>query len=251
MGFIEILKGFFISMFLSSSWSYLGRQSVGILAILLSLTKGEKRNLIKERALARNAFNTNPYCTGVMIGIVLNNENELQKESFFSLQHIFGSIGDEFFWRALRPTLLSLSVLFLLIGYLWSKEINSIGVFVLTPLLFLLPYNIIAQGIRVRGLSQGKKLGRVAAVQLVELLRRPISKLYNLSAFIIGMILTILPLVFLSSFTRHIENLGKSIVSALSILAFIVLSFVALRSDRASSYLLIGGLLIFLVIKVL
>lgn len=249
MGYSEIIKGFIALLFLSSSWSYLGRQTIGILSTILILAKKDTNPSLAD--WQKNAFNTNPYCTGVMVGIVLNKQTEIFNESFFALQHIFGAIGDDFFWRALRPTLLSLSVLILLIGYLFSAKIHSLWVFTLSPLLFLIPYNIIAQGTRIRGLYEGKKYGRSAAIRLIEDLRQPISTLYNILAFVMGILLVLLPLVFLSSFSEHTASFGKSIVSTLSILSLIVLSFLALRTDRASSYLLIGGLLIFLIIKVL
>jgi mannose/fructose/N-acetylgalactosamine-specific phosphotransferase system component IID len=251
MGYLEIIKAFFISLFLSSSWSYLGRQSNGIWAIILQLVKPDKREHAKAMLLERSAFNTNPYCTGVMIGIALNDENQIRQESFVTLQSIFGSIGDEYIWRTLRPTVLSVSVLLLMIGYLWIKNIYAVGVFALTPLLFLIPYNIAVQGIRIKGIHQGKKIGVMAAVKLVEYLRRPITKFYNLLAFVIGMIVIILPLVYLSSFARHINGFAESIVSIFTILGVTAASYFLMRSERSSSYLLIAGLLIFLIIKVL
>jgi len=258
MGYSEIIKGFIALLFLSSSWSYLGRQTIGILSTILILAKKDTKNdvkvdknLIKERFWQKNAFNTNPYCTGVMVGIVLNKQNEIFNESFFALQHIFGAIGDDFFWRALRPTLLSLAVLILLIGYLVSPNFHLLNIFTLAPLLFLIPYNIIAQGIRVRGLYEGRKHGRSAAVRLIQDLRKPITKLYNILAFIMGMLIVLLPLIVIHHTSGHSENLWKSIIFLLLIILLVVLSYLAMRTERANSYLLISGLLIFLIIKVL
>ncbi len=251
MGYFAIIKAFIISLFLSSSWSYLGRQSNGIWAIILQLIKPDKRDNVKAMLVERNAFNTNPYCTGVMIGIALNDENQIKQESFVTLQSIFGSIGDEYIWRTLRPTLLSISVLVLLIGYLWIKNIYAVSAFSLTPLMFLIPYNIAVQGIRIKGIYQGKKIGVMAAVKLVEYLRRPITKFYNLLAFVMGMIVVIIPLVYLSSFAEHIKSFTESVAAFFTILGVVIVSYFLMRSERSSSYLLIAGLLIFLLIKVL
>jgi mannose/fructose/N-acetylgalactosamine-specific phosphotransferase system component IID len=253
MGIIEIVKGFVALLFLQSSWSYIGRQTLGVLLVLILLVKKKDPNkkLLKQRIWQSIPFNTNPYCTGIILGIALNQEGDIFKESYVTLQHIFGAIGDEFFWRALRPTLLSFSVLILLIGYFLSINFNIPVVYRFAPLLFLVPYNLLAQGIRFRGLYQGKKYGRNAAVRLTENLRKPISKLHNFLTFIMGMLLVLLPLIFIHSYSGHHSIFAISFLSALIIIILTVISFVAMRSNRASSYLLIGGLLIFLIIRLL
>lgn len=250
MGFIDIIKGFFALIFLQASWSYVGRQTLGFLYAIILLAKNKSDTLtpaptksqIEERIWQKFSLNTNPYCTGVMIGIALNHEGEIFKESYFSLQHIFGSIGDEFFWHLLRPTLLSLAVLLLLLGYFYSNNLQMVTIFTFAPLLFFIPYNIIAQGTRIRGLYQGKKYGKSAAIFLIQDLRRFIPKLYNTLAFISGALLILLLLA---------NSVGRKYWSIPLILFLTILSYRLLRSDRASSYLLIVGLLIFLIIKLL
>ena len=259
MGLIEIIKGFLALVFLQTSWSYEGRQTLGFLyAIILlaknqsnSLNQGPTKSQIKERILRKISLNTNPYCTGAMIGIALNAEGEIFKDSYFSLQHIFGSIGDEFFWHLLRPGLLSAAVIFVLIGYVQSQNFCEIGIFMFSPLLFLLPYIFITQGIRVRGLYQGEKYGKNAAIFLIEGLRKQIPKLHKFLAFIMGIRVVLIPLIFVYNFSGPILQLGKSILATTLILIIMIISYFALRSERTSSYLLIVGLLIFLIIKFL
>jgi len=259
MGFTEIIKGFIALVFLQSSWSYLGRQTLGILSAIILLGNNKttdanpepSKDQLKDRIWQKLSINTNPYCIAVMVGIAFNRKGEIFDESYFSLQHIFGAIGDEFFWRTFRPTLLSLTILFLLIGYFLSANFNAVGIFKFTPLVFLIPYNIIAQGTRIRGLSQGKKYGKQAAIFLIENLRKPIPNLYKTLAFIMGILVILLPAMFLSGFSQQIDNTIKAILSVISILSLIILAYIASRTERTSSYLLIGGLLIFLIIKVL
>jgi mannose/fructose/N-acetylgalactosamine-specific phosphotransferase system component IID len=253
MDFDEIIKGFFALIFLQSSWSYVGRQTLGFLYAIILLTKNRTaseptRAQIKGQIWQKLSLNTNPYCTGVMIGIAINKQGEIFKESYFSLQYIFGSIGDEFFWQLLRPTLLGIAVLLSLIGYILSNNQTSIGMFRFSSLLFLIPYIFITQGTRIRGLYQGEKYGKDAAIFLIKNLRKKIPKLYKVLSFIIGVLLVIIPIVFLSSFGGYLK---ASILATLLIFFIILISYLALRSERSSSYLLIAGLLILLIIKLL
>lgn len=261
MGLIEIIKSAFVVIFLQTSWSYVGRQTLGILYAIILLSKdrtdnsgqGPTKKQLKERIWQKMSLNTNPYCAGVILGIALNKQGEIFKESFFSMQHIFGSIGDEFFWHLLRPTLVSLAVVMLFIGYFYSHTIHTFSILMFSPLLFLIPYNIIAQGTRIRGLYQGKKYGKNAAISLIEMLRKPIPKLYNILAYIMGVLLIFFLLIFLTNFSGQINNLVclKHLIRLFLGIFIIVISYILLRSERASSYLLISGLLIFLVIKLL
>jgi mannose/fructose/N-acetylgalactosamine-specific phosphotransferase system component IID len=259
MGIIEIIKGFFALVFLQVSWSYVGRQTLGFLYTIILLAKNQTdsfhseptKSQIKERIWQKQSLNTNPYCTGFMIGIALNNDGEIFKDSFFSLQHIFGSIGDEFFWHLLRPALLSLAVLCSLIGFLTSTSLNITGLFKFSSLVFLIPYMCIAQGMRIHGLYQGKMYGKQTAVYLVEDLRKCIPLLYNILAFIMGILFVLLPILFLYNFSDQAYSVKKSIFIAILILFSILISYLALRSERSSSYLLLFGLMIYLIIKLL
>ncbi len=259
MGIIEIIKGFFALVFLQVSWSYVGRQTLGFLYAIILLAKNQTdsfnseptKSQIIERIWQKFSLNTNPYCTGLMIGIALNNQGEIFKESFFSLQHIFGSIGDEFFWHLLRPTLLSLAVLCSLIGYLTSTNLNIYGLFKFSPLVFLIPYFIITQATRIHGLYQGKMYGKHTTVHLMENLRKCIPLLYKILAFIFGILFTLLPILFLHNFSNQIFSVKNSILIIILLLLIIFISYLGLRSERSSSYLFIIGLLIFVIIKLL
>lgn len=249
----EIIKTIILILFLSNCWSYQGQQIIGILTTLLAAIKREEaKALIKQRFWQRNTFNTNPYCSGVMIGIVLHSEKEILNDAFFSLQHIFGSIGDDFFWRSLRPMLLSITALILLIGYLLYGNIYSIGFFRLTPLIFLIPFNIIAQGTRIRGIINGKKYGRIAAVQLIQSLRRPITTFYNILALTMGLLFTGLIVVF-GHYTIGLNSITaiNKIFFTLIVILVLLISYLLSKFERSNSYLLILSLLILLIFKVL
>ena len=259
MGIIEIIKGSLALLFLQSSWSYNGRQTLGVLFAVILLAKNQlgknrpniTQDHIKERLWQKFSFNTNPYCTGVILGIALNEQGEIFKDSYFTLEHIFGAVGDEFFWRTFRPALLSLTIIILLIGYSYSHNFYNPGIFVFAPFVFLIPYNFVAQGIRFLGLHQGKKLGKQAALFLIQALRTPTSRLYNLLAFTMGMLLIMLPLIVFNNFSEPVQSVSSTMLISVLIIPLVVLSYLALRTERASSYLLMGGLLIFLIIKLL
>ncbi|MEO0083484.1 MAG: PTS system mannose/fructose/sorbose family transporter subunit IID [candidate division WOR-3 bacterium] len=253
MDYREIIKTIIPSLFLSNCWSYQGQQIIGILTTLLAAIKREEvKALIKQKFWQRNTFNTNPYCSGVMIGIVLHSEKEILNDAFFSLQYIFGSIGDDFFWRSLRPMLLSIAVLILLIGYLLYGNIYSIGFFAVTPLIFLIPFNIIAQGTRIRGIINGKKYGRNAAVQLIQSLRRPINTFYNTLALTMGLLFSGL-IVIVGHYNIGLNSIYviDKISFTLLVILVLLISFVLSKFERINSYLLILSLLILLIIKIL
>lgn len=249
----EIIKGFVSLFFLQTSWSYAGKQTLGFLYAWISLTKAsaqEKKDL-KNLIGKKIGFNTNPYCAGLLLGIALNNEANIAKEWFITLQHILGGLGDEYFWRTLRPLLLALATLFLILGYYQNKlNIYSIGIFKFAPLLFLIPYLIITQRIRLKGLINGIRYGQKATVFLNEL-RKSLTILYHILAFILGVLLVLLPPIASYSLSSPIANIATGLLFTLVILLLFALTFGLLRSDRRASYLLIAGLLIFLIIKVI
>ncbi|MEO0092002.1 MAG: PTS system mannose/fructose/sorbose family transporter subunit IID [candidate division WOR-3 bacterium] len=249
----EAIKGLITLFFLQTSWSYAGKQTLGFLYAWISLTRTsaqEKRDL-KNLVGKKTGFNTNPYCAGLLLGIALNNEANIAKEWFVTLQHILGGLGDEFFWRTLRPLLLALVTLFLILGYYQNKlNIYSIGIFKFAPLLFLIPYVIITQRVRLKGLIDGVRYGQKATVFLNEL-RKSLTVLYHILAYILGVLIVLLPPIASYSLSSPIATITSGLLFTFIVLLLFALIFGLLRSDRRASYLLIAGLLIFLIIKVI
>lgn len=258
MGSWETIKGLIALFFLQSSWSYAGKQTLGFLYAWISLIKdssklsvAEDKNTLKNLIGKKTGFNTNPYCAGLLLGIALNNANNITKEWFVSLQHILGGLGDEFFWRTLRPLLLAIATLFLAIGYYQNNlRITSLGIFRFAPLLFLVPYIIITQYVRIKGLTDGERYGQRSTVFLNDL-RKSLTVLYHTLAYILGVLIVLLPPIASYSLSSPIATITTGLLFTLFVLLLIALTFGLLRSDRRASYLLIAGLLIFLIIKVI
>jgi mannose/fructose/N-acetylgalactosamine-specific phosphotransferase system component IID len=209
-----------------ASWSFLGAQALGFRMVLAALFRdpAARRQVL---AKYRGAVNTNPFLAGALAGIVAHYERRGSAEGerlFGALQSGFGSSGDAFFWRVLRP---GLSVLAVLAGTLRPE---------VAGLFFLVPFAAVNQGVRLYGLRRGLARGRDAAVELSGLLTRAASVGSSLFAFLTGVLAL-----------RGIIVFGPA---PLVLLAAAV-SWLLLASQRRASYLLLGGLLLLLVGKLL
>ncbi|MBS4015044.1 MAG: PTS system mannose/fructose/sorbose family transporter subunit IID [Candidatus Latescibacteria bacterium] len=244
---IDIIKSFLALLFLQTAWSYEGKQTIGFLNALITLKKHTPQ---KKEIVSKSAFNTNPYCTGLLLGLMGHYE-QIPREWFVALQNTFGALGDEFFWRLLRPILLTTTVIILLSGYLFTPDIRLVSLYMYAPLLFIILFNLVSQSVRYRYLFKGLKFGRSAAISLANSLRKPLAKLYNIFAFLAGIVLIVVILLFLSGFSHQIESTQKTIAAIFLVLLLVVIFSLLLRTERHSSYLLIGGLLIFLIFKLL
>lgn len=172
MAFIQILKGFLGFLFLQTSWSFDGRQSLGFLTTLSWLVKNREE---EQRFLSRfsRPFNTNPYTASFALGSILK-EKERTHES---LGQILAAYGDDFFWHTLRPASAGLSVLLGFAGAGWA------------PLFFIVLFNGVAQGIRFAGLPLSYTRGRQAILDLGRRLRRITPVVQAAASFVIGMLL--------------------------------------------------------------
>lgn len=244
---IDIIKSFLALLFLQTAWSYEGKQTVGFLNALITLKKHTPQ---KKEIVSKSAFNTNPYCTGLLLGL-MGHYDEIPQEWFVALQNTFGALGDEFFWRLLRPILLIMTVIILLYGYLLTHDIRLVSLYMYAPLLFIILFNLFSQSIRYRYLFKGVKFGRSATISLANSLRKPLAKLYNILAFLAGIVLIAVILLFLSGFSHQIESTHKTVAAVGLVLLLLLIFSLLLRAEQHSSYLLIIGLLIFLLFKLL
>jgi len=143
-----------------ASWSYAGSQGVGFCTVLLALARDPKlRSRLWQEY--RGAFNTNPLLAGPLAGIVMHHESRGEPgvaRLSSPLQSSLGAVGDLFFWRTLRP---GLSV----------AAVASAGfVPVLGPLVLLVPFAVVGQGVRGLGLLRGLARGKTAALEITRLL---------------------------------------------------------------------------------
>ncbi|MDR2443060.1 MAG: PTS system mannose/fructose/sorbose family transporter subunit IID, partial [Deltaproteobacteria bacterium] len=117
------------SLFLESTWNFIGQQSLGLLAAIEPALKVIYRDrpsvdLLSAKARAVQFFNTNPYSSGFVIGAALRLEEELKNnlitqkrrwEILSVLSSALAAQGDLLFWQSWLPawflvTLLAVSM---------------------------------------------------------------------------------------------------------------------------------------------
>ncbi len=101
-------------------------------------------------------FNTNPYLSPILMGVVLNLEERLNKgeiqediirDAKEGLMTALAALGDGFFWDSWRPFVAALALIF------------AFGNYLLTPIIFLILYNIPHLYFRFFGIFWGYRLG--------------------------------------------------------------------------------------------
>ncbi len=150
LGFFRLIKLFFTSLFLQSSWSFHSLQSLGFLFTTRAGLDRDKHERLLQNS--RVFFNTHPYMAGYIIGAVLRayeKEEDPEKIKNYILvgQSAFASAGDTLFWQTIRPALLLLAII---IGLKFG---------IAGPLIFFVVYNILHLYHRFTGFSAGYKQG--------------------------------------------------------------------------------------------
>ncbi|MCX7995963.1 MAG: PTS system mannose/fructose/sorbose family transporter subunit IID [candidate division WOR-3 bacterium] len=150
IGLFRLLKLFFASLFLQSSWSFHSMQSLGFLVIAMMGVDQKKQEFLQQHS--RTFFNTHPYMAGFIIGAMLNayeKEHSLDdlKKHIMVSQSAFASFGDTLFWQTIRPALLAIAII-------TGVKYGVIGV-----IIFLLFYNLIHIYFRFYGFTTGYKIG--------------------------------------------------------------------------------------------
>jgi mannose/fructose/N-acetylgalactosamine-specific phosphotransferase system component IID len=172
MAFIQALKGFLGLLFLQTSWSFDGRQSLGFLTTLSWLLKNKEE---REKFLHRfsRPFNSNPYAASYALGTILK-EKERHQES---VSQLLAAYGDDYFWHTIRPAFAGLAVLLGLAGAVWA------------PILFVILFNGVAQGVRFAGLPLAYARGRQAVLDFGRWVNRITPALQISAALVVGMLL--------------------------------------------------------------
>jgi hypothetical protein len=251
MEFFDFIKGILGLLFLQAGWSYQKRQALGFLYILsIFYHKLQGTFFTKANMVYDNSFNTNPYCSGVILGLFLQ-EKALSENYLIGLLNLYGSLGDEFFWRNLRPLFFMTALIIPFYGYLINNSYNLPSNYFILSIMFPVFFIIISQGMRFYWFIKSTQIGYSAAWAFAYLLKKFLPLLYCLKAFISGMVIILLFLVLLFGFTEHIISL-KSIVIYLILIGIILMGLIRIFANyEISSYLLIIGLLIFLIIKII
>jgi PTS system mannose-specific IID component len=153
------------SLFVQSCWNFEKLQNLGFALIIYPAAGAAGRHL--------DYFNTHPYFAGLVAAAVAAEEGGPFDEGRFlddlkrSLMSTLGSVGDGFFWAALRPLAALLAVLPALYGLLWA------------PLVLLIGYNVIHLSVRWWGIGAGLAYG-CHVIRLLEKL--PLLRLKSLLA---------------------------------------------------------------------
>lgn len=229
-----LLEVAFRSFFLQSSWNYRGMMNIGFLYALKPgldtiYPEGPKRQAAYKRHL--EYFNTNPYLSSVLLGVVLTLEERLDKgeikedivhDAKEGLMTALAAIGDGFFWDSWRPFVAALALVF------------AFGNFLLTPILFLVIYNIPHLFFRFKGIFWGYRLG-TDVIRLLSRFRwqkiRSILRYSTLGllCYLIPNHVTLhtpfllgnnLPLEVFFFGERIVQGIGASLLVGLSVLAY-------------------------------
>jgi PTS system mannose-specific IID component len=151
LGFFRLVKVFFSSLFLQTSWSFFSMQSMGFLFTLTSGARKEQRSRIMEAHTG--FFNTHPYMLSYIVGATLRAHDDGKipvadiKRFIAITQASFASAGDLLFWRTVRPALLLIATILAVKIGLWGS------------LVFLVPYNILHLYHRIKGIQEGYTRG--------------------------------------------------------------------------------------------
>lgn len=183
-----MLKVFFGSFFIQSSWSFEKMQTLGFAAALRPALKELYADDAAgvQGALRRhlNFYNAHPYMASPILGAVIKIEEkaragECGDERALRFKSMvmapFSALGDLFFWGSLRPLASSAAVIMTVFWGIWG------------PLLFLVMYNFFHLWMRYRGLKKGYELGEGVAGYITSLrLARWSGRVRSLATAILG-----------------------------------------------------------------
>ncbi|MCR4287968.1 MAG: PTS system mannose/fructose/sorbose family transporter subunit IID [Deltaproteobacteria bacterium] len=168
-----MLKVFFNSFFIQSSWSFEKMQSLGFAAAISPAIGEVYRDSPegKRAALKRHLafYNAHPYMASPVLGAAIRLEEAVKEGGALTdapaafkkmVMGPYGAIGDSFFWGAVRPAASAIGVLIAALFGLWGAVV------------FLALYNIFHLWMRWMGLKKGYELG-AGVVAYVKSLRLP------------------------------------------------------------------------------
>ena len=148
---------FLRTLFIHSSWNFLGMQNLGFAYSLIPLARSREDRKWRSDLLSRHMrpFSSHPYLTGAIVASVARLEEDtgprcLSPEAVHrkeALMAPYAAVGDPFFWGGLRPFTSVAGVFLVLEG--------AVG----APLFFLLAYNLVHIWVRLRGFIEGYRDG--------------------------------------------------------------------------------------------
>ena len=233
---LNLFRLYLRSFFVQTGWNYERMIALGFTWILLPLMEKlypakEQRKKFLKRHLS--TFNANPYLATYAVGAVAKLEEagasaeELGKFKN-SLSGPLGALGDNLIWMNLRPALL-------ILGIILASTFGALG-----ALIFWLLYNIHQVYLRARGLFKGYGLGLGVASDLRSAFYpRMIKWLSRMGAVFLGIFFV------LKSNERILERVENLIIFIL----MVFLSIFGFRKNVNPNYILLAGVLSFLLAK--
>ena len=267
MKFSMHLNLFLRSFFLQAAWNYMRFQNIGLafvmLPVLKRIYKEDKDELPSVLVRYLENFNTHPvmasFCYGALAKQeeILAQENSLPrytekitlwKEIKRSLSITTASIGDRFFWGALKPFTLLIAILLWLCMGVNLFEVNETGmasyvqVFMAAALAFVL-FNSIALWVRWKGLSLGYRYNAKECFGLTHFD-------WNRTTYLVkrvGLIFSCLMLGFaIMYFLKEFEDVNVHLVMRIFlVVTCVLLSFITRRLRIANMYLYLIMMVIF------
>lgn len=272
MKFKTHLQLFLRSFFLQASWNYVKYQNIGLTFVmwpfLKQLYKDKPKELpsVLERYL--EAFNTQPMMASFCFGALAKQEEKMaQKQTLQelelnltewdairrSLSITTASIGDRFFWGALKPLTLLLALficLFLNINFFEPEMVQTVpSAYIVSAILAaFVCFNAVALFVKWIGISLGYNAPEKACFGLV-------SFDWNKTIYYakkIGVLLTIAMLLF--GAYHFLKDFGSIydfhfLARFLLIVAFVLCSLLARKLRVPNMYVYMAAVIIFAIVS--
>ena len=172
MGVRKIITNFMTQLFIQNVWNFSSEQRSGMILVLSTRT----RTVIRP---PRSSVNTNPFYASFLTGILVREWNKKEIGTVLGvLESTLAVQGDDLYWRLLRPTALLAAIFLVLLG----QPLLGIGV-------YLLGFNIFAQGERLVGYPRGLKNGKYAVGKLINNTARIKKVVFPIGGFVTGLLL--------------------------------------------------------------
>jgi len=164
----DLFRIFLKSFYIQGSWNYQRFQSLGFYYAIFHISKRLFSDINTQKEFTKRnlcLFNAHPYLASYALGALTKLEEQLSNDQLSDpskLEHFkqvlcgpLGALGDDIFWRLIKPVSALVGVIVTLaFGLNQSTALAVVG-----PVVFLLIYNVPHLYYRMAGIFQGYKAG--------------------------------------------------------------------------------------------